>query len=52
VQGAIVGGLIVGVAESLTRGYVSTGGAPDLVVFGLILATLVARPRGLFGKTA
>lgn len=52
VQGAIVGGLVVGVAESLTRGYVSTGGATDVVIFALILVTLVARPRGLFGKTA
>ncbi|MBI4728526.1 MAG: branched-chain amino acid ABC transporter permease [Acidobacteria bacterium] len=51
-QGAIVGSLIVGVAESLTRGYVATGGATDVVVFGLILATLVVRPRGIFGATA
>lgn len=52
VQGAIVGGLAVGVAESLTRGYVDAGGATDLVVFALILGTLVVRPRGLFGATA
>jgi branched-chain amino acid transport system permease protein len=52
VQGAIAGGLLVGVAESLTRGYVSAGGATEIVVFGLILATLVVRPRGLFGERA
>lgn len=52
VQGAIVGGLVVGVAESLTRSYVTAGGATEVVVFGLILATLVVRPRGLFGARA
>ncbi|MFA5787561.1 MAG: branched-chain amino acid ABC transporter permease [Actinomycetota bacterium] len=52
VHGAIVGGLLVGVVESLARGYIGTGGVTDVVVFGLILATLIVRPRGLFGESA
>lgn len=52
VQGAIVGGLLVGVVESLTRGYTNLGGITDAVVFAVILVTLVARPRGLFGVRA
>jgi branched-subunit amino acid ABC-type transport system permease component len=31
---------------------VNAGGATEIVVFGLILATLVVRPRGLFGERA
>lgn len=52
VQGAIVGSLIVGVAESMSRGYIGGGGITDVVVFALILSTLLVRPRGLFGARA
>ncbi len=49
--GAIVGGLLLGVVETLTGYYVSTGykDVPGLV---LLLIVLALKPAGLFGKTA
>jgi branched-chain amino acid transport system permease protein len=46
--GAIVGGLVIGILESLAGGYVSA----DLklpLAFALILGMLLVRPTGLFG---
>jgi branched-chain amino acid transport system permease protein len=52
VFGAVVGGMIVGVADALTIGYVDALHGIDLVVpFGLILLVLLFRPAGLFGTT-
>jgi len=49
--GAVVGGLIVGVANSLTTEYVDALDGIELIVpFGLILLVLLFRPAGLFGK--
>jgi branched-chain amino acid transport system permease protein len=48
--GAVVGGRIVGVAESLTTQYIHPLSDIVLVVpFGLILLVLLVRPSGLFG---
>jgi len=50
VLGAVVGGLIVGVADAMTKQYVGFLNQIELVVpFGLILIVLVVRPNGLFG---
>jgi branched-chain amino acid transport system permease protein len=49
VRGTVLGGLLIGVAEVLTAQYVS-GSLRDAVTFGLLLAFLVFRPRGLFGS--
>jgi branched-chain amino acid transport system permease protein len=52
VLGAVVGGMIVGVADALTTGYVHALRGIGLVVpFGLILLVLLFRPAGLFGAT-
>jgi branched-chain amino acid transport system permease protein len=52
VLGAVVGGLIVGVADALTTGYIHALQGIDLLVpFGLILLVLWFRPSGLFGST-
>ena len=52
VFGAVVGGMIVGVADALTIGYVHALRGIDLLVpFGLILLVLLFRPAGLFGST-
>ena len=49
--GAVVGGLIVGVAESLTIQYVDFLDGIELIVpFALILVVLLVRPNGLFGR--
>jgi branched-chain amino acid transport system permease protein len=50
VFGAVVGGMIVGVADALTIQYVNALHGIDLIVpFGLILLVLLFRPAGLFG---
>ena len=52
VLGAVVGGMIVGVADTLTTQYIHALHDIDLVVpFGLILLVLLFRPSGLFGTT-
>ena len=50
-MGIIVGGLILGIAETVTGFYLSTGykDVPGLV---LLLLVLAMKPSGLFGKTA
>lgn len=47
--GAVVGSLILGLAEMLTAGFISSQ-LRDLVVFSLLIVTLLIRPQGLFGK--
>jgi branched-chain amino acid transport system permease protein len=44
-----VGSLILGLAEMLTAGFISSQ-MRDLVVFLLLIVTLLIRPSGLFGK--
>ncbi|HET7719430.1 MAG TPA: ATP-binding cassette domain-containing protein, partial [Acidimicrobiales bacterium] len=49
--GAILGGLVVGVAESLTRLYWGGApGSPELVVFVVLAGVLLLRPQGLFTR--
>ena len=52
--GAVVGGLIVGVTVNLAGAYVpGVGGDLQLAVaFAIIIAVLVIRPNGLFGRRA
>ena len=47
--GAMVGGLMLGVAESLTIAYISSDFS-DAVVFGILILVLLVKPAGLFGK--
>jgi branched-chain amino acid transport system permease protein len=49
IPGAIVGGLIVGLNEVLSAAYVSTK-YKDVLVFGLMIAFLLFKPRGIFGE--
>lgn len=49
--GAVVGGMVVAIAEALTIGYVDALSGIELVVpFGIILLVLLVRPQGLFGR--
>jgi len=50
VIGATLGGIIIGVTESLSAVYIASG-LKELVVFVLFLALLVFKPSGLLGKT-
>ena len=49
IPGAVVGGLVIGIAESLTKGYISSSLA-DAIVFGILIVTLLIKPAGIFGR--
>ena len=49
VPGAMAGGLILGLAEAYTQGYVSTKWS-DLAVFVILILFMLFRPQGLFGR--
>jgi branched-chain amino acid transport system permease protein len=49
VWGAIVGSLLVGVIEAVVGGASTTAGVSELAVLALVIATLMARPQGIFG---
>jgi branched-chain amino acid transport system permease protein len=48
-KGALVGGLMLGLLESLTAGFISSQ-YKDAVAFVVILAVLFAMPNGLYGR--
>jgi branched-chain amino acid transport system permease protein len=47
--GAMLGGLLIGIAESFITGYISST-YTDLLVFGLLIAVMLVRPTGLLGR--
>jgi branched-chain amino acid transport system permease protein len=49
--GAVAGGLLLGVVESLSAGYVSSA-YKDVIAFVIILAVLFLRPSGIAGAAA
>jgi branched-chain amino acid transport system permease protein len=49
--GVIVGGLFLGIVESLTTLYIGPTFA-DVASFGILLLVLIVRPSGLLGRTA
>lgn len=51
IRGALLGGLTLGVLESLVAGYVDTG-FRDAVAFIVLIVILVVRPGGVFGRHA
>ena len=49
VPGAVLGGLVLGLAESFTTGYIA-GNYEDVLSFCLLILILIFRPDGLLGK--
>ncbi|HVT18420.1 MAG TPA: branched-chain amino acid ABC transporter permease [Thermoanaerobaculia bacterium] len=53
ILGAIVGGLLIGVLENLAGGYLDPilgGGVKEVAPFVILVAILMIKPYGLFGK--
>lgn len=49
IPGAMAGGIILGIAETLTKGYLSSQYA-DAISYGILIVILLIKPTGLFGK--
>lgn len=49
IPGAMAGGMLIGLVEAYTTGYLS-GKWEDVIVFGVLITVLVIRPTGLFGE--
>jgi branched-chain amino acid transport system permease protein len=48
IPGAVLGGLLIGVFETLVNGYISSQWS-EVIVFGFIIVLMI-RPSGLLGK--
>jgi branched-chain amino acid transport system permease protein len=49
VPGAMLGGLLLGVAETLTKGFISSQYA-DAISFSILIIILLVKPTGILGK--
>jgi branched-chain amino acid transport system permease protein len=49
IPGAMLGGLLIGVAESLSTGYISSA-YKDAIVFAILVVVMLVRPQGLLGR--
>ncbi len=49
IPGAMLGGLLIGLAQSFVTGYISST-YTNLLVFGLLILVMVVRPSGLLGR--
>jgi branched-chain amino acid transport system permease protein len=49
VPGAMIGGMLLGVIESISKAYISSELA-DAIVFGMLVLVLLVKPSGLLGK--
>jgi branched-chain amino acid transport system permease protein len=49
IPGAMLGGLVIGLAEAFTASYVSST-FQNLIVFGILIAVMLVRPTGLLGS--
>ena len=49
IPGAMLGGLVIGVAESFVTGYISSTYS-NLIVFGILIVVMLVRPSGLLGQ--
>ena len=49
VPGAMLGGIVLGIIESMSKAYISTE-LSDAIVFGVLVIVLLVKPTGLLGK--
>lgn len=49
ITGAVYGGIIIGLSESFTKGYISSSLA-DAIVFGILIIVLIIKPSGILGR--
>jgi branched-chain amino acid transport system permease protein len=49
IPGAVVGGLVIGLAEAFSAGYISST-FQDLIVFSILITVMLVRPTGLLGR--
>lgn len=49
VPGAMLGGIVLGIIESMAKAYISTE-LSDAIVFGVLVVVLLVKPSGLLGK--
>ena len=49
IPGAFLGGLALGIIETLTKAYISTQ-LSDAIVFAVLIIVLLIKPTGLLGK--
>jgi branched-chain amino acid transport system permease protein len=49
VPGAIVGGFVIGIAENLTAGFISSD-LRDIIPFSILILILLCKPEGIFGQ--
>lgn len=49
IPGAMIGGILLGVIENLSKGYISTQFS-DAIVFAVLIIVLLVKPTGILGK--
>ena len=49
IPGALLGGLVIGLAESFSAAYISST-FQDLIVFSILIVVMLVRPTGLLGR--
>lgn len=49
IPGAFIGGILLGIIESLSKAYISSQ-LSDAIVFGVLIIVLLVRPTGILGK--
>ncbi len=49
IPGAMIGGFILGIAETLTKGFISSQMA-DAIAFGILIIILIVKPAGIMGR--
>ena len=49
IPGAMLGGILLGIIEQISKAYISTLMA-DAIVFGVLIFVLIIKPTGLLGK--